>query len=299
MSLALVGCGRLEFSPLPLRGDGGDGDSGDTSDAGPCTWSAFSMPTRLQGAILSGFDDWMATPTLGETRLYFHSYRTTNSDLYVATRPTPADQFGTPTVIGELMTIDDQWTPTLTEDALVILYGDGELGPLHLKIATRGNTDQPFGAPIDVPVIGGTAVQQDKSPFLSPDGLRVMFTSNRSGQDEIYESTRLSRSANFSLPVKLDLGAGFARDNTASADGLEVFFISDRPGSLALDVWTARRPAIGQPFSTPTRVPELSSSRDDTGVRLSVDGRTMYLNYDTLTAGGGQADIYTATRTCM
>jgi hypothetical protein len=65
------------------------------------------------------------------------------------------------------------------------------------------------------------------------------------------------------------------------------------------DIYTAHRPALDQPFSTPVLVPELSSARDDNGVRLSRDGKTMYLNYDTLTSGGANADLYSATRTCL
>ena len=34
-------------------------------------------------------------------------------------------------------------------------------------------------------------------------------------------------------------------------------------------------------------VPELTSPRDDIGTRLSSDGATMYLNYNTVTAGAG------------
>jgi hypothetical protein len=300
MLVVLAGCGRYGFDLARSQDASTDGGGGGADgDGGPCVWSAWSAPTRLPDPILSGFDDWMGTPTLGGTRLYFHSYRATDSDLYVATRTSPSDPFGMPTVVSELATATSQWTPTLTEDGLVIMFADDELGPFHLKMATRADPSAMFGAPSSVAVVSAPPAQQDKSPWLSADGLRLVFTSNRAGVDGLFESTRPDRATDFTLPVQLGLGVGDALDGTLSADGRELFFASRREGSGFLDVWTAHRPAVDQPFAPPMLVSELSSDRDDTGLRLSLDGTTLYLNYDTLTAGGGQADLYTATRTCL
>jgi hypothetical protein len=85
-----------------------------------------------------------------------------------------------------------------------------------------------------------------------------------------------------------------------STDGLEIFFASNRPGGKGgFDVYTSRRPALDQPFAPPTVVTEVNSALDDVGPRISSDGTTLYLNYDSITAGGGDADMWTATRSCL
>jgi hypothetical protein len=287
--VVLVGCGRLGFDDVP------DGGGIIVGPDGPCAWSSFSTPARLPGGANTVSDEWMGAPTLGGTELYFHSYRGNNSDLYRSTRASVTDDFSAATEVVELSTGEDQWSPTLSEDGLSIIYADATSGQYHLFEATRsspGSTFVPSGA---IPNVNASPGVQDNHPWLSADGLRLLFMSNRMNTDRVFETTRPDRASEFAMPVPLDLG-GNAGNPTLSADGLELFFSSTRGGSQ--DIWTAKRPAIGQPFGTPTVVMELSSSRDDCCMRLSRDGTTIFLNYDTLTAGGGAADLFSATRTC-
>src|SRR5262249_9154499 len=132
----------------------------------------------------------------------------------------------------------------------------------------------------------------------------LVWSSGRDGGpgDSLWESVRASSFAMFPAPHELlELGDASHKNwnPSLSADGLDILWSSDRAGGRGgFDIYTAHRPARDQPFGAPRLVPELSSQLDDIGAHLSADGATVYLNYAANT-GGGNADIDTATRTCM
>jgi len=287
VALVLGACGRIAFDPAP------------PPDA--CTFGAFSPPARLAGPIQSTQDDWGPTPTRGGLELFFYSFRTGSvaGDLYHATRPSLDADFSAALRVDELASDVDDGSPTLTDDGLVLAFqraGD-------LFEATRPAPDAAFGTATMLSISSASA---DGDPFMSADGLRVVFVSSRIGPDQhgldLFEATRSDRTAAFGQPVEL---AGLNSDvdevaPTLSPDGLEIFFASRRLGGPGgTDIYTARRPALDQPFSAPVLVPELTSARDDTGLRLASDGVTIYLDYDALTAGGANADLWTAVRSCQ
>jgi len=292
VACALAGCGRFDFDTAARDA---------TADA--CTLGAFTPPTELPGPIQSPDDDWYPTPTLGETQLYFHSYRTGSlgADLWYATRADIASPFDTPIRIVELATTDDENMPTLTEDALDLIYAiDPAAGPSDLWETQRANTTDSWPAPVAVAGVNGAST--DTSPFIDAEGLRLVFASSgRSdgvGGLDLYETTRADRQSPFQPVVHLDTLAS-AQDDfapTLSADGLEIIFSSTRSGNA--HIYKARRPTLEQPFAAPSPIAAVTSMMDDVGSRLAPNGRTLYFNYNTLTAGGANADLWTSTRAC-
>ena len=116
---------------------------------------------------------------------------------------------------------------------------------------------------------------------------------------DLYETTRASLTAPFDPPRELAELDSPQDDATGSLspDGLEIFFGSIRAGGLGgQDIYTARRPSLDQPFSSPTRLTQLSSPMDDVSPRIASDNQTLYFEYDTSTSGGGDADIWISTR---
>jgi Tol biopolymer transport system component len=93
------------------------------------------------------------------------------------------------------------------------------------------------GAGISTPAVDGCA-------SLSPDGLSVAFTSNRTGNFEVYVASRASKGQGFGTPERLP-----APINTSANDacptlvqGNRLFFSSDRDDP-AYDLYVARRVA--------------------------------------------------------
>ena len=78
---------------------------------------------------------------------------------------------------------------------------------------------------------------------------------------------------------EINLPNGFDALITLRADGREMFFTSttaSRPGGQgALDIWTSTRRSPHDPWSTPTNVAEVNSTRADLASRLSHDGLTL------------------------
>jgi hypothetical protein len=296
---ACVGCGRIGFD---ARGNGGsDGGGGDATPA--CTsWSAFSTPTIIPGPIEAPTDNWGPSATLGQLAIYFGSYRVGgvgDQDIWVGARASVTAQFGAPTNVTEVNTTGFETAPTVTDDGLDMVFVRGTASQLFE--AMRGSTTVPFSTPAPVNFI---AASYDISPWLSADGLRLVFVSNRDGNGQhMFEATRTSRTTAFAIPAghpELEAGSNDDAGGALSADGLDLYFSSSRPGGPGGDdVYTAHRTALDQPFSTPVLIPELSSPGDDDITRLSDDGATMYMNYDTKNTGGSAAQLMWATRTCL
>jgi hypothetical protein len=74
---------------------------------------------------------------------------------------------------------------------------------------------------------------------------------------------------------------GFEGKPSLSADGLELYFVSDRPGALGgpgdQDIYVSRRKSVGDPWGAPARVPPpVSSPFFDITPSISLDGLDLY-----------------------
>ncbi len=289
--LLLVGCGRLSF-------DAATTDASATGDA-PCAWGPFSAPSLLPGPVQSNADDWFPTPSADELQLYFYQYvgGTGDAEVVRATRVTRTDPFSAAAPVAELNSALDDTSVAMTDDGLYLVLTRDDGTTPHLYAAARATTADAFSTPVMIGELFLAGVR-DLSPALSSDGTRMVFASGRTGTNmlELFETTRASRAAAWGVPQHLMSLSSPAQDDnpTLSADGLELFFSSQRDGRD--EVYRATRPALDQPFSTPVVVSELSSPLDEVGTRLSRDGRTMYFAYNAVRGGGQNAQIWTATR---
>lgn len=81
-------------------------------------------------------------------------------------------------------------------------------------------------------------------------------------------------------------------------DGLELFFFSNRPGSLGNDIYSASRASTADDWSTPLNLgPAVNgvATSSETRPSRSRDGTTLYFGSNR--AGGeGDADHYVTTR---
>lgn len=94
-----------------------------------------------------------------------------------------------------------------------------------------------------------------------------------------------------------ELAAPGANDDDPSLTGdlLELYFKSDRPGSLDYDIWRSIRSAADDPWGAAERVAELSSAEYDASPEVSFDGLVLY--FSSSRAGGlGGVDLYVSTR---
>ena len=102
------------------------------------------------------------------------------------------------------------------------------------------------GTGISTPAVDGCA-------SLSPDGLSIAFTSNRTGNFDIYIASRASKSAAFGSAVRLPSSINTS-DNEACptlARGNRLFFSSDRDDA-AYDLYVSHK--VGGSWSAPQRL---------------------------------------------
>ena len=107
------------------------------------------------------------------------------SDIWIATRETTNDDFGAPANLGA--TINSPYHDggaALSDDGMTLVFEsgrhDGRVGDVDLWIARRDGPDLPWNEPVN---LGDTinSPEHDVNPFISADGLRLFFSSNRSG----------------------------------------------------------------------------------------------------------------------
>ena len=108
--------------------------------------------------------------------------------LYTATRPSVVAPFGAPAMIPELSdpthNIADAF---LSDDGLTLFYASSPIGAMpDLFVSWRKSTSKPFTVP--APLVDLNTAGDERDPWLSPDGTRLYFVSDRSGTLQIYEA---------------------------------------------------------------------------------------------------------------
>jgi hypothetical protein len=133
-------------------------------------------------------DDIPRPTAMGNTLMPLSSRRREGTYwTYFATRTSPSSPFGEPLPIPELEFGDDLRTVDgfLTEDGRTFFYSSGnEENDGDLFMVRRNSVAERFGAP--EPLSLNTSFDE-RDPWLSPDGRRFFFTSNREGNHDIFE----------------------------------------------------------------------------------------------------------------
>jgi len=105
------------------------------------------------------------------------------------------------------------------------------------------------------------------NPTLTADLLEIFFTSDRSGNGDVWTARRSTRSQPFVSPTPVSEvnTSTFETSSAISADGLTLWFGSDRPnGAGTTDIWMTTRPNRNAPWSTPpTNVVPLNTAVED------------------------------------
>lgn len=276
-----------------------------------CAWGPFGAASPVPN-VNSADGEIDVTISADERTLYFARGPASGADygIWAATRTTPSEEFGIPAELGEINTTASDMSPDLSTDGTVMFFASsrpGGLGDYDLWFATRADGGAAFGSPVAVSVLNADGFDAD--PSVSADRLTIYFSSVRpegTGGRDLWTAIRTSPTISFGTPSELALlsSGGDDYDPAISADGLELFFATDRDGQR--DIWVARRERVDDPFATAEPVAELNTDDTllDSGVAdgewapgLSADGRTLYF-VTNRPESLGSSDIWRATRTC-
>ena len=317
----------------------------DDGDDGP-KFGPWSAPVNLGPPVNSVGPDYQPFISKNELSLYFSLLEgpTQNSpqDIWVAKRDAKSDSWGTPerlspsinsaaTEGNPFVTVDGHWmyfnSNRKTPDANGVL----PFGLNDIYVAHRQNKRQdlgPGGWQDAVNVGAGVNTSfGDAGPFVFEDestGVTTMyFTSSRPGLggNDIYTSTLQADGTFGPAQLVFEVSSPYNDQHPSiSRDGLEMYFMSDRPGSTpnpdsgvsgppgepSLDIWVSTRASTSDPWGAPQNLdvlnqarggPAINSPFHDGAPSLSFDGRTLYF-YSALRQGNLSPffDIWVTTR---
>ena len=114
-------------------------------------------------------------------------------DLWVTTRPTPADDWGPPVNLGSIVNSSaTEGGVSVSSDGLHLFFEcgrSGGSGSYDIWMTSRTIPDGEWGSPLPLgPVVNSSAL--DVHPDISADGLLLFFQSNRSGFHDLWVTTR-------------------------------------------------------------------------------------------------------------
>ncbi len=207
---------------------------------------AWGAPANLGPLVNSSGLDAHASISADGLELYFHSNRPGGygkADLYVTRRATRTSPWEAATNLGPLVnTSQGEAGPGVSPDGLELYFSStrpGGYGSNDAYVSTRATRNDPWGAPVNLGLAVNSPGSDDVSS-LSPDGLLMVFGSDRPGgfgpQEDGYMTRRASRSAPWQPAVNLGpvVNRGVYNMPLMSADGSAVHIIICNPNNI----WT-------------------------------------------------------------
>jgi len=265
-----------------LPGDGPTGSDGTPGDADPLgPWG----PPALLSFTLAEDDD----PTLTDDMLEMVFDR--RGDLFVVTRTSLQDPWDTPTRIVELSSAMGETTPEMSLDGRTIFFASNRLGQVDIFTSTRATRASAWANPVVVTEL--SSPQDDAPGGISADGLEIQLTSIRTGDYQLYSSTRPDPTSPWSAPVVLEaVSSPFQDESAFLADDLTMYFDADRQGTGDYDIFTAHRASRSAPFGAPQRVDSIDTPMRDHDPWVSPDGHHMFF----MSNRSGELLLYESSR---
>jgi len=147
----------------------------------------WGEPVNLGPTVNTSYYDGDPEVSSNGLSLFFHSTRSGGyggEDLWVSTRPTLSDPWGTPMNLGS--TINNSYydgDPDISADGLVLFFSSGRPGGhgnYDIWVTTRATKDDDWGTPENLGRIVNSLVD-DATPSLSADGSTLHFSRGQIG----------------------------------------------------------------------------------------------------------------------
>jgi Tol biopolymer transport system component len=254
----------------------------------------FGTPVLVEG-VASSAEDASMRLSPDEKTAYFFSARSGTKLLYTANRASATAAFGNVAILANVNT-DNQYNPAITADGLTLFFASyraGGVGDNDIYQATRSSLTGDFSQTRLAPNVNTSA--SEVQPYVTRDGTTMYFVRTIPGAGDTVFSAVGSATRGFTNPAAVPELDGPTNDSdpVLSADGLTVFWSTDRPGGQGdLDVWDAHRTSLTEPFSDLAPVSSVNSTAFDSPSDISSDGCRLYMTSIRV----GRTAIYVATR---
>jgi hypothetical protein len=202
--------------------------------------------------------------------------------------------------------IDPAWaTPecmSCDELEIYIVSGWPDWSDVNIWVLKRASKNEEWGPPEELGPQVNSPVRDGQSR-ISADGLALYFSSLRPGgygSFDIYVTTRVTKNDPWGPAVNLGPKinhSGIDRVGGISADGLDLYIESNRPGGYGdQDIYVAKRAAPADPWGDPVNLgPVVNTAYIDVPWPLP-DGLTLLILSSRPGGYGGAGDIWMATR---
>jgi WD40 repeat protein len=276
-------------------------------------YSAWTAPVNLGAPVNSTFADAGAAISKDRLSLYFHSERTGtlgSTDLWVSQRASEDAPWGVPVNLGSAVnTPFVEAVAALSRDEHWLFFGSdrpGGLGSNDVWVSYRQHVHDPLDWQPAVNLGSGVnSPSADAGPtyFENEDGTgaQLFFHSARPGgvgSTDIYVSEQFPSGTFGPAHLVAELGSPVMEQHPSIRfDGLEIFFFSDRPGTIGnVDVWAATRRTVLDQWSAPANLgPIVNTIFGEAQPYISSDRETLF--FTSARPGGlGSQDIWMTTR---
>ena len=274
-------------------------------------FAEWSAPINLGPVVNSGFNEDLPHISKKGLSLYFISNRPVGSfgsfDIWVSQRGTLDDPWGPPMNLGpKINTGSNERGPCLSSDGHFLFFSSdraGGFGSQDIWMSYRKHTYDDFGwqAPVNLGAGINTVDPDFGAAFLENDdtGIPTLLFGRREnfGDADIYMSELLANGSFGPGVLITELSTPFDDLRpTVLPNGLELLFNSDRPGSLANDLWVSTRKTIFSPWSTPVNAgPIINTEFNEQFPALSSDGEALIFSSNR-PGGEGGSDLYMTSR---
>ncbi|HZM61310.1 MAG TPA: hypothetical protein VFB85_15980 [Vicinamibacterales bacterium] len=275
-------------------------------------FSDWTAPVNLGAPVDSTFADAGAAISKDRLSLYFHSNRLGglgSTDIWVSQRASEDQPWGAPANLGSAVnTPSAEAVPALSRDEHWLFFNsdrpDG-LGAVDIWVSYRQHVHDPLDWQPAVNLGSGVnSLSMDAAAtyFENEDGsaAQLFFHSDRPGSSatDIYVSERFPNGTFGPAQLVAELSSlGLDQRPSIRFDGLEMFFFSDRPGTIGtVDIWAATRATVLDQWSTPTNLgPIVNTTFGEAQPYIASDRQTLFFTSARPGGMGGQ-DIWMTTR---
>jgi Tol biopolymer transport system component len=282
-----------------------------SADASPDSeWSEWSTPVNLGAGINTAFADGSPAISQDGLTLYFQSTRPGvppdafgDADLYVARRERVDLPWDEPVNLGDkINTAVFEGFPALSrnEHHLFFVRPPGDIWVSYRKDVHVDLGDSGWETPVPLgPGVNTSDPEQGPSYFENRKrGLpQLFFHSVRPGSAlvDIYVADAFGSA----VPVNELNSTGTDARPSITANGLEIFFHSNRPDSEAMggfDMYSSVRQSVLDPWSPPRPLGNIvNTAANDFLGYISPEGETLFFTSNR-PGGFGSNDIYVTTR---
>ena len=277
-------------------------------------YSEWSAPVNLGSVInTSAFDGCPSLTKDGLSLLYMSSTGSTAQNIYVSHRETTDvdSPWSTPESLGgDINTANfSEICPNLTISGRYLYFASNRPGGcgdfdiyfvrrLNKKSWTEWSEPENLGCEIN-----SAGPEFSPSLFEDEDGTVYLYFSSGvrpggQGFGDLYVARQQTDGTFGEVAPVSEFNTIYneIRPKIRARDGLEVFFDSNRPGSMSVDIYVSERECVLCSWNAPVNLgPTVNSTAIDGGAAISFDGTELYF-MSNRSGGSGDQDIYVSRR---